>query len=99
MEKGSRNKKTVDSAGEKYSWFRPAFILRLLDLGGFGIRKTALGIDAGLWDILHSEKMASLADLPGSAPEEGLVAGIAEKFLNEQLSKPLKTSLFMKKTF
>ncbi|WP_428897006.1 DNA repair protein RecO (recombination protein O) [Parelusimicrobium proximum] len=74
------------------SAFSPAFILRLMNLAGFGMDKPALGIPEEFWHIMHN---TPLQDLRFAAPDElvflNKTSYICRRFLNKYLSSPLNT--------
>ncbi|MDR1684808.1 MAG: DNA repair protein RecO [Elusimicrobiota bacterium] len=74
--------------------FAPAFLLRLMQLSGFGLQDApVLDIDADFWQTLHTAPLGRLNFL-----EEKEIAGInkaryvCQRFLNRCLDYPLNTA-------
>lgn len=87
--------RALDSSGAS-EWLIPAFTLRLLDLAGFGLKRTAVGIDSRLWDFLHETRLENISGL--SLEDTSLLRQTQDlviKCLEEQLNQPLRTSRFI----
>lgn len=75
-------------------WMRYAFALRAMESAGFGLRHTAAGLDAGLWETLHAAPWAEVHALKGRAGDTEYLENLIARFFEEQLGQRLKTAEF-----
>jgi DNA repair protein RecO (recombination protein O) len=84
--------KQIDE-GEIHCGFAPAFLLRLMQLSGFGLRAMpVMGVREDYWETLHRAPLCNLAPR-GEKDLENLnkVRYVCRRFLNAQLNYPLRT--------
>ncbi|MFH1618281.1 MAG: DNA repair protein RecO [bacterium] len=84
----------LDSRGV-LPWMRLAFTLRLLELGGFGLEKTAVGVGGRLWNALHNASWRHLWDIPADSGQLEEIGHIVARCLENCISQPLKTLSFL----
>jgi len=72
---------------------KSAFMLRFMELYGSGFKKTAVGIDARIWDKLHSGDWSEIHSLAKLFDGE-LIDSLVQDFFKEHLKKPLESEKF-----
>ncbi|OGS67856.1 MAG: DNA repair protein RecO [Elusimicrobia bacterium RIFOXYB2_FULL_62_6] len=81
-------------AGGLSRWMRYAFALRVMECAGFGLRHTASGLDAALWETLHAGAWAEVHALKGRPGDSDYLDNLLARFFEEQIGQRLKTEEF-----
>ena len=76
-------------------WMRFAFILRAMELAGYGLKETSLGLDSHFWEALHSGSWPEVAELKKDRHAGDMLEGLVSKFFDEQLGVKLNTTQFL----
>ena len=82
-------------AARPCAWMRFAFILRAMELAGYGLKETSLGLDSGFWTAIHCGSWPEVAQLPPDRSAENMLEGLIEMFFREQLGVTLNTAQFV----
>ena len=77
-------------------WTRRAFALRALDAAGFGFRHTSVGLDARLWDALHTGSWAEIRALRADPKSLDVLDDLITRFFSEQFDQRLLTLEFVR---
>lgn len=81
-------------SGSASRWMRHAFALRAMESAGFGLRHTASGLDADVWETLHAGPWADVHALKGRPGDVEYLDNLVTGFFEEQLGQRLKTAEF-----
>ena len=76
-------------------WMRFAFVLRVMELAGYGLRETSLGLDSRFWEVMHGGSWAEVAALTDDSAAESMLDGLIYKFFSEHLGVSLNTAQFV----
>jgi hypothetical protein len=91
-----------ERAPQKYAdtglnaWTRRAFTLRALETAGFGFRHTSVGLDARLWDALHTGTWTEVRALEPEPRALDHLDDLLKRFFSEQLDQQLTTLEFVR---
>jgi DNA repair protein RecO (recombination protein O) len=76
------------------AWLLPAFGLRLAHLAGFSLRERPSGAAAAVWERLHEEEPAALADLPSEPEALAAARRAVDEHLGAQIGRRLRSFEF-----
>ena len=77
------------------AWMRAAFVLRAMELAGYGLKETSLGLDSQFWAAVHCGSWLEVAGLKDDRAAENMIEGLIDKFFGEQLGITLNTAQFV----
>ena len=77
------------------AWMRFAFILRVMELAGYGLKETSLGLDSRFWEAMHCGSWLEVAELKDDRAAENMLEGLINKFFGEELGITLNTAQFV----
>lgn len=87
--------KYLEANNEFSAWMRPAFILRFMEIAGFGFENTAVGVDTEIWRILHKGGWEEVNSLKSNVSVLNYTEDIIKKFVGDHLNYKLKTEEFL----
>jgi DNA repair protein RecO (recombination protein O) len=76
-------------------WMRFAFVLRVMELAGYGLKETSLGLDSAFWDVIHGGDWLEVSSLPPDAAAERLLTVLLDRFFTEKIGVTLRTTAFL----
>lgn len=84
----------LDSGGI-FEELKRVFMLRFMEISGYGFKKTAVGLPHSLWKPIHSAPLEEVKGLMLSQSDGDYLDSLINNFLGEHLKRPLASEKFL----